>query len=100
MGPNPREMAQINLFREGVDICELADLGYIGLDWTFERRILGGHFCQVRLDRGLGTADWSSHFPMASVRHLTATKSDHSPICCLMRWKLIIEELQKRGLSL
>jgi hypothetical protein len=39
MGPNVRDMAQINLFREVVDVCQLGDLGYKGLDWTFERRI-------------------------------------------------------------
>ena len=39
MGPNERDMAQINLFREVVDACQLCDLGYIGLDWTFECKI-------------------------------------------------------------
>ena len=32
MGPNARDMAQINQFREVVDACQLSDLGYIGLD--------------------------------------------------------------------
>ena len=41
---------------------------------------MGGQFCRVRLDRALATASWSSMFPFASVRHLTAAKSDHSPI--------------------
>ena len=59
MGPNERDSAQIEGFREAVDVCELADLGYKGLDWTFEKRVAGGEFCRVRLDRALATASWS-----------------------------------------
>lgn len=80
MGPNTRDSGQIVGFRDVVDICGLADLGYNGLDWTFEKRVSGGEFCRVRLDRALATPSWSSRFPFASVEHLTATKSDHSPI--------------------
>jgi hypothetical protein len=83
MGPNVRDMAQINLFREAVDVCELSDLGYFGLDWTFERKIKQGEFCRVRLDRALASPEWSLMFPFATVRHLTAIKSDHSPILLL-----------------
>ena len=49
-GPNERDSAQIDAFREAVDICGLADLGYRGLDWTWEKKVSGGHFCRVRLD--------------------------------------------------
>jgi hypothetical protein len=38
MGSNDRDIAQINLFREAVDACQLADLGYIGLDWILRGR--------------------------------------------------------------
>ena len=31
-GPNLREMAQVNLFREVIDVCQLCDIGYKGLD--------------------------------------------------------------------
>jgi hypothetical protein len=71
-GPNERDSAQIEAFREAVDICGLADLGYKGLDWTWEKRVAGGEFCRVRLDRALATTSWSSLFPFASVEHLTA----------------------------
>lgn len=83
MGPNPRDSAQMEGFREAVDVCELADLGYCGLDWTFEKRVRGGGFCRVRLDRALASASWSHIFPFARVEHLTAVKSDHSPILLL-----------------
>ncbi|XP_073367999.1 uncharacterized protein [Aegilops tauschii subsp. strangulata] len=91
MGPNERDSAQIEGFREVVDVCELADLGYKGLDWTFEKRVAGGEYCRVRLDRALATASWSAMFPFATVEHLTAAKSDHSPI-------LLLNELEANNL--
>ena len=83
MGPNERDMAQINLFRETVDACQLCYLGYIGLDWTFERKLPNHQYVRVRLDRALASADWCTRFPFASVHHLYAVKSDHSPILLL-----------------
>jgi hypothetical protein len=83
LGPNTRDSSQIAGFREAVDVCGLADLGYKGLDWTFEKRVTGGQFCRVRLDRALASPSWSSLFPFASLEHMTAAKSDHSPILLL-----------------
>ena len=80
MGPNPHDSAQMGGFREAVDVCGLADLGYKGLDWTWEKRIRGGQFCRVRIDRALDTPSWSNMFPFASVEHLNAAKSDRNPI--------------------
>jgi hypothetical protein len=79
-----RSMAQIGGFREMADVCELADLGFEGRSWTFEKKVAGGTFCRVRLDRALATASWSSMFPPASVTNLTGVTSDHGPI--LLRW--------------
>ena len=52
-GPNERDSAQMEAFREAADVCALADLGYRGLDWTREKKVAGGHYCRVRLDRAL-----------------------------------------------
>ena len=59
-GPNEHDSAQIEAFREAVDVCGLADLGYRGLDWTWEKKVAGGHYCRVRLDRALASAYWSA----------------------------------------
>lgn len=80
MGPNERPWAQIREFREVLDICALADIGYVGLDWTYERKVQGDQYTRVRLDRALASNEWSAMFPLASLWHLTAIKSDHSPI--------------------
>ena len=93
MGPNPRDSSQIAGFRDAVDVCGLYDLGYKGLDWTWEKRVARGHYCRVRLDRALASPSWSSLFPFASVEHLTIAKSDHSPI-------LLINELEANNLRI
>lgn len=82
-GSNERDAAQMTGFREAVDLCSLNDLGYIGLDWTFEKKINNNQFCRVRLDRALATAEWSERFPYATLRHLVAVKYDHAPIVLL-----------------
>ena len=79
-GVGDRSPGQIAGFREAVDVCEMADLGLEGKRWTFEKRVAGGSFCRVRLDRALATASWSSRFPLAMVRHLTGVTSNHCPI--------------------
>lgn len=84
-GVQERSYAQMAGFREMVDVCGLYDLGYEGRRWTFERRVAGGSYCRVRLDRALATADWSTLFSLAIVSHHTAAASDYGPI--LFRWK-------------
>ena len=79
-GVGERDEAQMRGFRDAVDICGLSDLGYTGLDWTFEKKVRGGTYTRVRLDRALADSDWWMRFPFAELRHLTAAKSDHCPI--------------------
>jgi len=67
-------------FQEAVDVCQLCDIDYTGLDWTFEKKVAGGHFVRVRLDKALASANWCARFPFVAVRHLMAVKSDHCPI--------------------
>jgi hypothetical protein len=80
VGVQERSQAQIEGFREAVDVCGLQDLGYIGNSWTYEKKVARGMFCRVRLDRALASADWCERFLLAMVRHLTVASSDHSPI--------------------
>ena len=49
VGVQERSHAQIAGFRDMVDVCGLFDLGFIGRNWSFEKRVGGGSFCRVRL---------------------------------------------------
>ena len=72
---------QTSSFREMLDVCRLVDLGFESCRWTFEKKVAGGSYCYVRLDRALACADWSARFLLAHVRHLTTSAaSDHGPI--------------------
>ena len=70
-----------------MDVCGLYDLGFEGRNWTFEKKVAGGSYCPVRLDRALATADWCTRFLMPRVTHLTAAASDHYPI--MLRWQQV-----------
>lgn len=85
VGVQEHSRAQIAGFREMVGVCGFCDLGYEGRSWTFEKKVAGGVYCRVRLDRGLATADWSSRFPDATVKNMSAVASDHGPI--LLEWR-------------
>ena len=67
-------------FRDAVDVCILIDLGFQGRKWTFEKKVAGGTFTRVRLDRALGSTEWCSLFPYAGLTHYIAATSDHGPI--------------------
>lgn len=94
-GVQERSYSQIEGFREMVDVCGLYDLGYEGRMWTFEKKVSGGEFCRVQLDRALATVDWRVRFPSARVVHLTAVSSDHGPI--LLKWSEQREWRRGRG---
>ncbi|XP_071678252.1 uncharacterized protein [Lolium perenne] len=94
-GVQERSHAQIAGFRDAVDVCGLQDLGYEGTKWTYEKKVAGGSYCQVRLDRALASPEWCDRFPHAMVRHLTAATSDHCPI--LLTWDDTGRLTRKKG---
>ena len=67
MGVNERSNSQIQAFRDTVDICGLMDLGFVGNPWTFEKKVSGGSYCRVRLDRALASPSWCERFPLATL---------------------------------
>lgn len=79
-GFNQVSQTQMQGFREVVDVCCLVDLGFQERPWTFEKKVAGGSFTRVMLDRALRYATWCAQFPLASIEHLTAMTLDHSPI--------------------
>jgi hypothetical protein len=84
-GANERSYAQIMDFRETMDVCGLSDLGYTGINWAFEKKVIGGSYYRARLDGALGSASWSARYPLAEVHHLAAAAvSDHIPILLKM----------------
>jgi hypothetical protein len=82
-GVADRSLTQMECFQEMIDVCQFVDLGYEGNWWTFEKRVMGGSFCRICLDRALATPEWSGCYPLATVRHLTGVSLDHIQIFVL-----------------
>lgn len=68
-----------------VDVCGLVDLGFEDRRWTYEKKVAGGSYCRVQLDRALACDECSARFPLAYVNYLTSAASDHGPI--EQRWE-------------
>jgi hypothetical protein len=71
---------QMEDFRNMLSDCNLFDLGFSGLPWTYDNKQKGERNVRVRLDRAVACPDWSRIFPHSHVHHLVSSRSDHSPI--------------------
>jgi hypothetical protein len=76
----PRPEAQMGAFRDAVLLCELKDLRFSGLPFTYDNRRSGRANVKVRLDRALADDRWRDLFTDASVVHLVSPCSDHCPL--------------------
>ena len=79
LGGRARPENQMKDFREALDACCLADLGYRGTKFTWCKKLIGGITVWERLDRAVANSEWLSLFPGSSVTHLDAIFSDHKP---------------------
>jgi hypothetical protein len=71
---------QMAVFREVLDFCELRDIGFSWVPWTYDNRKNGLRNVKVRSDPPVATQDWISRFFDASITHLTSPCSDHCPL--------------------
>jgi hypothetical protein len=89
----PRAEWQMFDFREILSHCDLHDLGFSGLPWTYNNNQPGNRNVRVRLDRGVAYSEWSLLFPDAGTKHLGCVCSDHK----MLLLSLAEEENQIRG---
>ncbi|GMI82621.1 hypothetical protein HRI_001931400 [Hibiscus trionum] len=75
-----RSKRQMTEFRESLQECDLADLGFLGAWYTWERGRLTSTNIRERLDRAVANTEWWGLFPGYTVNHLTHTMSDHCPL--------------------
>jgi hypothetical protein len=67
-------------FREVLSHCDLHDLGFIGLPWTFDNKQKGDRNVRVCIDRAVASPAWSALFPEHRLCHLVSSQSYHYPI--------------------
>jgi hypothetical protein len=76
-----RSENQMAAFRDALMVCELKDLGFKGVPFTYDNGRRGNANVKVRLDRGLADDRWRDIFSDASVVHIVTPCSDH---CALL----------------
>lgn len=84
MGGLPRNMRQMNDFREAANFCTIHSLHSVGPKFTW-RCNRGGEEILVRLDRFMASKSWTDWFPASSAVNLKPNKSDHLPILIEVR---------------
>ena len=75
-----RREKQMKDFRDVLSPCDLHDLGFSGVPWTYNNKQEGERNVRVRLDRAVASPSWSDLFSDAQVVHLMSSRSDHCPI--------------------
>ena len=80
MSATPRPEAQMVAFRDVLEVCELVDLGFIGVPFTYDNKRSGASNVKVRLDRAVASNDWRNSFAYSSVVHIPSPCSDHIAI--------------------
>jgi hypothetical protein len=70
----------MSLFREALNDCDLVDLGFVGLPYTYDNGRGGDANVKVCLDRAVADTNWRDLFAEATVHHLVSSRSDHCPL--------------------
>ncbi|KAE8804217.1 hypothetical protein D1007_19788 [Hordeum vulgare] len=64
-------------FREVIDDCGLQDLGWCGMEFTWDNAQAGNANVKARLDRAFGNTALLNLFTSITVRHIGVVESDH-----------------------
>lgn len=75
-----RAERQMQAFRDALADCELQDIGFQGLPWTYDNKQTAERNVKVRLDRAVATQGWASMHAHHGLHHLVSSRSDHCPI--------------------
>jgi hypothetical protein len=76
----PRSEWQMENFREGLSDCELTDIVFTGLPYTYDNKRVSSANVKVRLDRVVADTTWRDLFGDADLLHLVSSRSDHCPL--------------------
>ena len=79
-GGRPVSINRSLLFKECLDNCNMVDMGFNGLKFTWTNRREISSLIQERIDRFFMNPSWCLLYPDAKVTHLTRCHSDHCPV--------------------
>jgi len=67
-------------FRDVLSHCNLFNLGFEGVPWTFNNKQDRKRNVRVLLDQTMAGPKWSAMFPLYKVSHIVSQRSDHCPL--------------------
>jgi hypothetical protein len=82
---NPRPAHQMDDFRQALANCDLSDLGFSVLPYTYDNDRSGTANVRVRLDRAVADPAWKNFLIDTRVHHLVSSRSDHCPLLVDLR---------------
>lgn len=94
-GGSSRPRSLMTGFSEAIVDCGLHDLGVSGDIFTWERSRGQQAWVQERLDRGMATSSWMEMFPLAEVKVLEVTTSDHLPLLVQLHRKVYVQRSRR-----
>lgn len=77
LSDTPRLESQMVAFKETLETCELVDLGFSGVPFTYDNNWAGTANVRLWLDRAKATNSWRNLFPFYFVTHVLSSCSDH-----------------------
>lgn len=80
MGGNSIDYNLTNAFNNTLNDCDLNDLGYYGIKYTWANNQVDNHHIKERIDRFCANTKWTTSFPRFSNKHLIRYTSDHNLI--------------------
>ncbi|MBA0753826.1 hypothetical protein Gogos_020747 [Gossypium gossypioides] len=87
---------RMEAFRGVLEECQLMDVGYSGVWFTWEMGNLPKTNVRERLDRRVANVEWMSMFPSTMIQHIPHSFLDHYLL--LIRTELGTNELASRRL--
>jgi hypothetical protein len=76
----PQPVSQTEAFREVLFDCNLTDLGFSGVPYTYDNKRVGRANVRVHLDRAIACPTWRDLFADTKVQHLTSPVLGHCPV--------------------
>jgi hypothetical protein len=77
-------------FRQVLDFCELRDIDFCGVPWTYVNRKDGPRNVKVRLDGGGATQEWIDLFLMLLLLTSRRPALAIAPSCCGCKKRIVI----------
>ena len=65
-------------FSSAINKSKLRDMGFVGLEFTWSRRLGAQGWVRERLDRALVSTNWASLFPWVRLYNVATCSSDHN----------------------